>query len=211
MQVVQLPESIWHWNVEPDSEEVNANDALLVVIVPDGPEPIVVSGAVVSAGGVVVPPPMELLPDGSMPMLEPSSALPAPGELLVRPQPPNVLGAPPPEKAGVPTTALVPDEDPELLYRLLVLVQLTQPLIWNAALIITLSLATKPLFGSLSPEPTNENTSVPLTTLWMNVVPLWWPSWIAEPPLDGLMKTLLLMISWSPPSGAMIAVVKLCR
>ena len=82
-----------------------------------------------------------------MPMFLPSSALPAPGAPLVRPQPPKLLGALPPAKAGVPTTALVPDEYPELLYRLLVLVQLAQPPIWNAALTIMLSLAMVPLLA----------------------------------------------------------------
>ena len=53
MQDAHAPPSSWHWNVEPDSDEVNANEPLVVVIEPDGPELIVVSGAVVSAAGVV--------------------------------------------------------------------------------------------------------------------------------------------------------------
>ena len=54
MHAFQLPLSRLHWNVEPASLELKANEALLVVIVPEGPPSSVVSGAVVSAGGAGV-------------------------------------------------------------------------------------------------------------------------------------------------------------
>ncbi len=43
-----------HSNVDPASEEENVKLAELVLIVPDGPESIVVSGGVVSDGGAVL-------------------------------------------------------------------------------------------------------------------------------------------------------------
>ena len=44
------PESSLHSNVEPVSLEEKANDALVEVVDPLGPEPIVVVGGVVSVG-----------------------------------------------------------------------------------------------------------------------------------------------------------------
>ena len=54
MQVAQAPVSSLHSKVDPDSVEVNANEAVVADVVPVGPELIVVSGGVVSAGGGVV-------------------------------------------------------------------------------------------------------------------------------------------------------------
>ena len=51
MQVAQAPVSSLHSKVDPDSVEVNANEAVVADVVPVGPELIVVSGGVVSAGG----------------------------------------------------------------------------------------------------------------------------------------------------------------
>ena len=51
MQAAQAPLSSWHWKVEPGSDEENENDAEALVLVPLGPQPIVVSGAVVSGSG----------------------------------------------------------------------------------------------------------------------------------------------------------------
>jgi hypothetical protein len=48
------PESSLHWKLEPLSLELKPMLALVAVVVVAGPEPIVVSGAVVSAGGVAV-------------------------------------------------------------------------------------------------------------------------------------------------------------
>ena len=53
MHVAQAPPSSLHWKVEPASLEVNAKDAVVAEVVPVWPEVIVVSGAVVSAGGGV--------------------------------------------------------------------------------------------------------------------------------------------------------------
>ena len=47
----RTPESTLHWNVEPPSDAENPNVGVLSVVVAVGPESIVVSGAVVSAGG----------------------------------------------------------------------------------------------------------------------------------------------------------------
>ena len=47
-------ESNWQANVDPDSLELNANDALVEVVDAFGPEPIVVVGGVVSDGAVIV-------------------------------------------------------------------------------------------------------------------------------------------------------------
>ena len=55
MQLAHAAESSWHWNVDPLSLEVNAKVGVLSVVVPVGPELIVVSGAVVSAGGAAAP------------------------------------------------------------------------------------------------------------------------------------------------------------
>jgi hypothetical protein len=52
MQALQAPESSEHWKVEPLSLELKSRLVLVAVVVPEGPELIVVSGAVVSAGGV---------------------------------------------------------------------------------------------------------------------------------------------------------------
>jgi hypothetical protein len=49
-QLPQDPESSEHWKLEPLSLEVNAKPALVEVVVPEGPELIVVTGAVVSVG-----------------------------------------------------------------------------------------------------------------------------------------------------------------
>jgi hypothetical protein len=54
VQVAHDPESTRHWNVEPLSVAVNANVGVLSLVGPLGPEPIVVSGAVVSGGGAVL-------------------------------------------------------------------------------------------------------------------------------------------------------------
>ena len=43
-----MVESSEHWKVEPVSLDVNAKLAEVAATVPDGPDPIVVSGAVVS-------------------------------------------------------------------------------------------------------------------------------------------------------------------
>ncbi len=53
VQAPKAAESSLHSKVEPGSVELNANDALVAVVVPVGPEVIVVSGAVVSGGGAV--------------------------------------------------------------------------------------------------------------------------------------------------------------
>lgn len=53
MQDANPPASSWHWNVELASLEENVKLAELVLTVPDGPEPIVVSGGVTSGGGGV--------------------------------------------------------------------------------------------------------------------------------------------------------------
>ena len=44
--------SSWHWKVEPASEEVNANRAVVAEVVPCGPAVIVVVGGVVSTVNV---------------------------------------------------------------------------------------------------------------------------------------------------------------
>ena len=48
VQVAHEPVSTRHWNVEPLSLAVNANVGVVSLVGPVGPEPIVVSGAVVS-------------------------------------------------------------------------------------------------------------------------------------------------------------------
>ncbi len=53
-QLTHEPESTRHWNVEPDSVAEKANVGVLSFVVPVGPELMVVSGAVVSAGAVAV-------------------------------------------------------------------------------------------------------------------------------------------------------------
>jgi hypothetical protein len=53
VQPAQDPESSEHWKVEPLSLELKSRLALVEAVVPAGPELIVVSGAVVSAGGGV--------------------------------------------------------------------------------------------------------------------------------------------------------------
>jgi hypothetical protein len=52
VQDPKLPLSRRHWNVDPASLEEKVKEALLLVVVPDGPAAIMVSGGVVSAGGV---------------------------------------------------------------------------------------------------------------------------------------------------------------
>jgi hypothetical protein len=52
VQDPKLPSSRRHWNVDPASLEEKVKEALLLVVVPDGPAAIMVSGGVVSAGGV---------------------------------------------------------------------------------------------------------------------------------------------------------------
>jgi len=50
-QAAHAPESSEHWKVDPLSLDVNAKLAAVEVVVSEGPEPIIVVGAVVSAGG----------------------------------------------------------------------------------------------------------------------------------------------------------------
>ena len=52
LQELKLPPSRRHSNVDPASLEEKVKEALVLVVVPDGPSPIVVSGGVLSAGGV---------------------------------------------------------------------------------------------------------------------------------------------------------------
>ena len=52
VQAPQEPESSEHWKLEPLSVAEKARLAVVAVVVPEGPELIVVSGGVVSAGGV---------------------------------------------------------------------------------------------------------------------------------------------------------------
>ncbi len=54
VHALHAPPSRRHWNVEPASLDVNEKLADGEVTVPDGPEVIVVSGGVVSAGGAIV-------------------------------------------------------------------------------------------------------------------------------------------------------------
>ena len=51
VHVAHVPESTRHWKVDPLSLAVNAKVGVLSLVVPVGPDVIVVSGAVVSAGG----------------------------------------------------------------------------------------------------------------------------------------------------------------
>jgi hypothetical protein len=51
VHAVHAPESSEHWKLEPLSLELKSKLALVEVVVPDGPEEIVVSGAVLSTGG----------------------------------------------------------------------------------------------------------------------------------------------------------------
>ena len=51
VHAAQAPESSWHWNVEPLSLEANVKVGVLSVVVPVGPDVIVVFGAVVSPAG----------------------------------------------------------------------------------------------------------------------------------------------------------------
>jgi hypothetical protein len=53
VQAAHVAESTRHWNAEPVSVELNAYVGVLSVVVPVGPEVIVVSGAVVSDAAVV--------------------------------------------------------------------------------------------------------------------------------------------------------------
>jgi hypothetical protein len=52
LQGPKEPESSLHSKVDPDSVELNEKLADVEVVVPEGPDPIVVSGGVVSGGGV---------------------------------------------------------------------------------------------------------------------------------------------------------------
>jgi hypothetical protein len=52
LQVPQAPESSWHWKLEPLSLELNWKLPEVDVVVPVGPDAIVVCGAVVSGGGL---------------------------------------------------------------------------------------------------------------------------------------------------------------
>ena len=54
MHDAQVPPSRRHSNVEPASVAVNASDAAVDVVEPDGPDVIDVSGGVVSAATVTV-------------------------------------------------------------------------------------------------------------------------------------------------------------
>jgi hypothetical protein len=55
VHVAQDPASTRHANVEPGSVAVNAKVGVLSLVVPDGPDVMLVSGGVVSAGGVDAP------------------------------------------------------------------------------------------------------------------------------------------------------------
>jgi hypothetical protein len=72
-QSAHEPESTRHSKTELDSLAVKANVGVLSVVVPVGPDVIVVSGAVVSGGGLVVP-------EARMPRSAPSLPLALPGE-----------------------------------------------------------------------------------------------------------------------------------
>jgi hypothetical protein len=76
VQLVQLPLSIRHANVEPDSVEVNAKAGVASLVVPLGLELMLVSGGVVSAGGGVTG--VDDPPSMRAPMLAPSLAAPIP-------------------------------------------------------------------------------------------------------------------------------------
>jgi hypothetical protein len=52
LQSLKLPSSRRHSNVDPASLEEKVKEALVLVVVPDGPAAIMVSGGVVSAGSV---------------------------------------------------------------------------------------------------------------------------------------------------------------
>ena len=54
MQPLHDPESGLHWKVEPLSLELKLRLAVVEVVVPEGPELIVVSGAAVSAAACTV-------------------------------------------------------------------------------------------------------------------------------------------------------------
>jgi hypothetical protein len=73
VQSTQDPESTRHSKTELASVAVKANVGVLSLVVPVGPEVTVVSGAVVSGGGVVPP-------EGLMPRSLPSLAFPVPGD-----------------------------------------------------------------------------------------------------------------------------------
>jgi hypothetical protein len=53
VHAAQAPESSRHWNIEPLSLAVKANVGVLSVVVPVGPDVMLVFGAVVSAAGVL--------------------------------------------------------------------------------------------------------------------------------------------------------------
>jgi hypothetical protein len=54
VQAAKAPLSSLHSNADPDSLDENANEALVDVVGFDGPDPIVVSGGVVSDGALIV-------------------------------------------------------------------------------------------------------------------------------------------------------------
>ena len=54
VQLAHEPVSTRHWNVDPLSLDVNANVGVVSLVGPVGPEPIVVSGATLSVGRVVL-------------------------------------------------------------------------------------------------------------------------------------------------------------
>src|SRR5204863_8678563 len=55
VQLAHEPVSTRHWKVDPLSLEVKANVGVVSLVGPVGPEPMVVLGAVVSAGGAAAP------------------------------------------------------------------------------------------------------------------------------------------------------------
>jgi len=67
---VKLPESSLHSNVDPDSLEENVNVAEVDAVVPEGPESIVVSGAVASIVQVRVAGLASVLPAASTALTE---------------------------------------------------------------------------------------------------------------------------------------------
>ena len=69
-QLAKLPESSLHSKVEGDSLDENVNVAELEVVVPDGPESIVVSGAVASIVQVRVAGLASVLPAASTALTE---------------------------------------------------------------------------------------------------------------------------------------------
>src|SRR4051794_31324111 len=139
-----------------------------------------------------------------MPRSVPSLALPLPGEPSASAKSAHVDGLVPPLNFGAPTIAFAPDLLDEGSNRLLVTVQLTHSAdgTYSEPLIRTLSRAAEFLLGG-DPSLASRSTSMFLTTLWANTVPVWVPSWMAGRYCRP-MKTLSVTCSLLPPSGAMI-------